>query len=123
MTREETVVYIADDGTRFDDEDDCFLYEFDQKLKKSHLFMLSTMSGTDAKLEYLVETKNPSDAVYIEITDEYDMDVLRMWRDYDGTVIPPEIGKYKYNWSTNEWDNIDEMLAFIKQVQDVKAGK
>lgn len=104
----EREVYIADDGTEFEDEDDCQGYEFNLKLKKF------TMYG-----QKLNETDSLDYATYVylgtkELVDEY----AALCKYYGITFLGlNEPGLYMYTeWMGCRWSNITDVVEKFKDI-------
>lgn len=79
--------YVADDGTKFDEERDCFNYEFEQKMKG--------IVGKDLRLfdeKHKEITKYTYDSVYdafaIQVLTVEGAKFFAMWADDYGTTTP-----------------------------------
>lgn len=123
------VVYFADDGTPFDDEDDCLIYERKQeatvRLTESHFWYrdgrpMSIQEFLNGKAECcdFMEIANNEEAetVHDFLTDE---GIPSPWQDW--RVDRPSAGQYY--WENDEWYNLETEFARFRCIMDVFVDK
>lgn len=115
------IIYRADDGTEFYDEDECERYEERQRLDEKNLASrFWDRNGRPMKIEDLAETIEH--AYYAEFaTDEeaafidvyvYDKVGCYIFEDDD----EPKAGRYYYDTYHETWKNIEELNEKYKKV-------
>ena len=96
-------IYRADDGTEFEEEEECRDYERQQELMarpfKSHIYL---RGGIEMPLNEL--DKHISDVYYLDIVSKEDWETIKelMYENY-GCAIPCCAGKWYYNTNRDEW--------------------
>lgn len=125
------VVYRADDGTEFEDEDECEEYEFLKRLADSSMVMLRNVREGTERCEHI------SDAEYVDVQDEKSAEVfIKMnaregyysirWDhrspDKEKAEVPP--GLYYWEDETNCFELLDDKIARLtRQIADLEAEK
>lgn len=99
------VIYIADDGTKFDNEIECETYEQNEKLKDNTIIMLD---GYNNILDNNIE--NFEKCLSIRIKNRRDLDIVYYMGDYTGCSYPYDTGDFCYNISNDEWESLDEKI-------------
>lgn len=120
------VVYFADDGTRFEDEDECELYELKQELNAA--ITESLFFDEDGKYMTTEEwLTNPECCYYMKVVNDKEAKMIYKYlRDDVGLCHPwegrhtstPAAGRYYYNRKDYCWNNFEtdynEMLSILK---------
>lgn len=110
-------IYIADDGTRFDDENECSIYERSLRLKQvSNDVVVLDNKGQQIELdrlpdegEYLFcKTQEAADTIFNEMC--YDMTLP--WDEYS-QVCP---GAWYWSCHTDRWYDVGDLLGQIKNI-------
>lgn len=105
----EIITYIADDGTEFDNKEDCMAYEAEQ----TSLFqqLKNNVLAFDKDGRVLV-FDNENDFIkiyeqidYLVITTTIPSNSIQFIDDAGYCAIPTEKGAYHYNSASYEWDN------------------
>lgn len=110
-------IYRADDGTEFEEEEECRDYERQQKLMaspfKSHLYVLN---GTEISLNEL--RKYIGDIYFLDIVSVEDWKTLYelMYNEF-GYSVPLYCGKWYYDTKRDEWCNFQTLEH---KYQDIK---
>lgn len=124
------IVYFADDGTQFDDEDECLAYE--NKINKWSKITDSRfwdMMGTPMTIEEWLADPEPCD--YMEVANneeaalilEYlrsEVGLCHPWPDW--RVDKPTAGRYYYSHSDDAWHCPDTELAKLTQIMKILEG-
>lgn len=123
------ILYIADDGTQFHDEDECLAYENRinkwSKITKSRFWDVMRVPMTieqwldDPENCDYMEVANDEEAVLIR---EYLRDVIGLchpWPDYH---VTPTAGRYYYSHDDDEWHRPDTELAVLTQIMETFEG-
>jgi len=104
-------VYIADDGTEFDDEDDCFAYEQERNLDNGkHTFF-------DNGLKRIKEFKDCEDVYYVYIENEKDVEETRDFLSNYVGVYSDNIsheGLWMYDTLVDNFVDIDDKMARLE---------
>ena len=113
------VIYIADDGTKFDNEYDCERYEYGLSIKNNNIIFL------DINREKLnVSDENLEQCCYMKISDLKDLDIVNRMGDYTGLyAIPNDIGEFYWD-DSDTWylidDRIEELENELKSLKEAK---
>lgn len=113
------VVYIADDGTEFDNELECETYEQREKLKDNSIIMLDRNNN-------LLENKeeNFEKCFAIRIKNERDLDIVYYMGEYTGCSCPYDIGDFYYNLNSDGWEYLDDKIKELEsELKDFKIIK
>lgn len=119
------VVYFADDGTRFEDEDECELYERKQTLL-GQITQSCFFSGEGNYMTAEEWLANPECCDYMKVANDEEAEwIYRYLRDdiglchpwEDRRANPPAAGYYYYNRKDDRWHNFEtdynEMLRIL----------
>lgn len=103
------VVYIADDGTEFNNEIECKSYEYESNIKNNTIIMLNKEgdkldSSNDMNIEH---------CYYIKVKTNKDLEILQKIYDYTGFTVPYEIGEFYYG-ENDSWYLIDNRIKELK---------
>lgn len=123
------ILYIADDGTQFHDEDECLAYENRinkwSKITKSRFWDVMRVPMTieqwldDPETCDYMDVANDEEAALIR---EYLRDVIGLchpWPDYH---VAPTAGRYYYSHDDDEWHRPDTELAMLTQIMETFEG-
>lgn len=102
-------VYIADDGTKFDNEIECEQYERKEKLKDNTIIMLD---GNNKILDNNIE--NFESCLAISIKNRKDLDIVYYMGDYTGCSCPYDTGDFYYNTYNHEWEYLDTKIKDLE---------
>ena len=108
---EKVEYYIANDGTRFEDEDNCLEYEYEQEIDTYKVSML------DCQGKY---TKDFGYACYIYIPKEEESRAeyfSKLIYDMEGVKLPKESGTYYWHDYYDDWISYDELLKNKEKVE------
>lgn len=99
-------LFIADDGTEFEDEYECEEYEFINEFKDNNLVMFSSNKSRITSIEDF------NNCNFIIIKSQADLDKLIKYCDSYGCRYgyPKEIGCYYYDYDSDQWDLIDSKI-------------
>lgn len=110
------VIYIADDGTQFNDEYECEDYEFNQRFfsdifKVGILFLNREkhIMGFPTNYDELDDIYQTCEYVYI--SSEMGSEWMKQVNKECGLYFPTEVGKWHFNgdlFSVNVWERIEE---------------
>lgn len=121
------VVYYADDGTKFDNEQDCKMYEHEQESQHNNLFsglFAETIDGVR-----ITQINELSAAYYAYVKDKETimlMDKLGLIREYE---LPEDVGIWTYDACAEKWvdlyqvrnqvaDILERHVKFIRKVEE-----
>ena len=114
----EQEVYIADDGTEFDDEDDCKGYEI--RLAGQKLKMYDYTGKAGASIDY---------CQYVKLTTERDVEAFIEVCKFDGIsyrgIEQPGVYTYvegSYGRGNVAWVNISKIMESIEESEDTISG-
>jgi len=98
------IIYIAEDGTKFDDEDNCRFYELDKKMRP---YITKNVKGYSMDGIEIPIGDNYEDwydecdyiVIYKDLTDEE----KKFWRYECGIYLPELRGFYRYDKEEGDW--------------------
>lgn len=112
-------VYIADDGTEFDNELDCESYEYELNVKNNTIIMFNEEGELLDSSNYM----NIENCYYIKIKTNNDLEILQKIYEYTGFIVPNEIGEFYYDDSDrfdNLWHSIDDRIKELNKLKNIK---
>lgn len=89
--------WVANDGTSFEDEDECLNYEFEVLYKKSNKKLIFFTGDLDIIKEGNFFNKLEA-ADYIFIGNETALELIKKIGEADGLSVPSEIGFWHYDF-------------------------
>jgi len=103
------IIYYADDGTRFENEDECKKYELEQKSKEA------TILAYDENLHLIQDWQNDLDHImYVYCPTKQDIKVFNDFSNWNGMMGLPivkdsDTGEYYkwFEWATDDYVVID----------------
>ena len=123
------ILYIADDGTQFHDEDECLAYENRinkwSKITKSRFWDVMRVPMTveqwldDPENCDYMEVANDEEAALIR---EYLCDVIGLCHPWSDRHVAPTAGRYYYSHDDDEWHRPDAELAALTQIMETFEG-
>ena len=123
------VVYFADDGTRFEDEDECELYELKQKLTAAITESLF-FNGDGKRMTTEQWLTDPECCDYMAIANNKEAELIYKYlRETIGLCYPenwrvdkPTSGRYYYNYNDEQWHNLDVEYGELLRILDIFEG-
>ena len=120
--------YFADDGTEFDNYDECEAYE--RRMKTIYTVTLSRFWNENCVPMTLEEfIHEPEYCDYMEVANEREAAIIKEFcRNDVGIMAPwtyqehPMPGRYYYRHSDEEWHNLDEDMNGFKKILEVFEG-
>lgn len=122
--------YFAEDGTEFDDYDECEAYE--QRLTKWSKITESKFYNSDGKLMTTDEWLSSAEMCdYMEVATNEEAELIREYcTDVVGLYHPwptwrvdnPTAGRYYYSHADEAWRNLDTEIAWLTQITKVFEG-
>ena len=122
------VVYIADDGAQFEDEDECKEYEYVNQMKGK--FPTTRFFNRECQaVPFLATCEFCESLFYVEVNDFEEANRLHEWfndcgfdsiwrRDFKkGRNIT--LGRFFYDTKEDGWRNVDELYNAYKSVEEV----
>lgn len=112
-------VYIADDGTKFDNELDCENYEYELNVKNNTIIMFDEEGEVLDSSNYM----NIENCYYIKIKTNNDLEILQKIYEYTGFIVPNEIGEFYYDDSDrfdNLWHSIGDRIEELNKLKNIK---
>lgn len=113
-------VYIADDGTEFDDDFECEKYEYKCDFKNNNIIIL------DREGEILDSSDdiNFNFCHYIKVKSFKDLDILQKIYEYNEFNVPNDIGEFYYDDESDYWylidDKIEELNDELNKLKNIK---
>lgn len=122
------IVYRADDGTEFNNEDDCTEYEERQRLRKikltsrfwdrsGHPLLIEDLAGT-VEHAYYAELATDEEAVFI---DSYAYEKVGCCIFEDTSYA--KAGRYYYDSDYDKWKNIEELNKPYREMLAIFEGE
>lgn len=120
----EVTIYYADDGTRFDNEDECYDYEEECCWKN-----LIDDYNIELYDEHGNVPRNFDEAVFVEFKDEQAVDGFNEYaREHEiyyhlsQTIQPADysfyVGRWVYDSTNDEWASLEGLEAYIKRMKE-----
>lgn len=110
------VVYIADDGTEYDNEYDCQMHE-----NKNNKIIMLDEEGKELDSS---NNMNIQSCYYIKIQTNKDLEILQKFYEYTGFAVPEKIGEFYYNYDNDTWrfinDRIKELKYELNKLKNIK---
>ena len=120
------ILYIADDGTQFHDEDECLAYENRinkwSKITKSRFWDVMRVPMT---VEQWLD--DPENCDYMEVANDEEAALIQEYlRNEIGLCYPwpgyPTAGRYYYSHDDDTWHRPDTELAMLTQIMETFEG-
>lgn len=123
------ILYIADDGTQFHDEDECLAYENRinkwSKITKSRFWDVMRVPMT---VEQWLD--DPENCDYMEVANNEEaaliLDYLRneigLCHPWPDLHVAPTAGRYYYSHDDDAWHRPDAELAALTQIMETFEG-
>ena len=112
------ITYIAEDGTPFENEQEC--YEYEQKMKFDNIKDMFTW--LDRNFKPLAKTANINANVleYIIIDDERAFELLNEWFEYNGfyDFEITETGIYYWNEDVEQFLHLDSEIEKLNKLKE-----
>lgn len=114
------VTYVAEDGTKFDDEHDCMDYEEKISIQKIYDsgIRFYDYDFKQIKKENIMDTKNiayiyiPSDEIYYSL-----FPILELYL-YDISIAYTDNGYYYYNSVTHDYESLEENIKHLLSIKE-----
>lgn len=125
--------YIADDGTIFDDYDEC--EEYERKKNKWNKITESKFWDEDENPMTIDEWLDEAERCdYMEVASDEEAELIHEflvdyqglchpWIDNRRNTIRPTAGRYYYDHSDDDWHNLQTELDRINQIKKVFEGE
>lgn len=121
--------YFADDGTEFDDYDECNDYEHRQEFA-AHI---TESKFWDEDGQYMTTQewlKDPEDCDFMEVSDSEEAYHIQQFLQYVGICSPwrnwrvdnPTAGRYYYSREKDDWRNFDTDQCEILRILNIFEG-
>lgn len=122
------IVYIADDGTQFNDEDSCMEYEakgkYANKIKRARFF-----NDDGVPMTFIGTAEQCEDCFYFEVFDLEEAQAIQDWFNDCGMDTPfydrlrREVvlctGRFFFDCDQNRWRNVMELYKEYTNVNDI----
>ena len=127
------VVYIADDGTQFEDEYECKEYEYVGKMKDK--FPTTRFYSNCGKpLQFVGTCEFCESLYYLDVRTQEEAELLHQFfidcgfdspwkRGHWGEEVTASIGYYFYDTEEDRWRNIEELYAAYQKVLNIFEGE
>ena len=124
------IAYFADDGTRFEDEDECEQYELKQKLTAA--ITESFFYNEDGKYMTTEEwLTDPECCDYMVVADDDEAELIykylreeiglcHPWEDW--RISKPTAGRYYYSHKDDRWHDFDEEHNELLRIMKIFEG-
>lgn len=115
---EEIVIYKykANDGTMFDDEDECLRYELEQTVKNSR-FIIRNAYGELMNLLDIGANDALNNASYVTLETEQDLDAYNNLCEYYGYQQIKSPGNWYYDYDKDEWISFDNLTNKVEEMK------
>lgn len=114
------VIYVAEDGTKFDDEHECMSYEEKISIQKIYDSGIRFYDYDFKRIEKenIIDTKN---IAYIYIPNEEIYNSLILILDlylYDISIAYTDNGYYYYNSITGDYESLEEKIKYFSSIKE-----
>ena len=127
------VVYIADDGTQFEDEDECKEYEYASEMKDK--FPTTRFFDIHCKpMEFVGTWEFCESLFYFDARTQEEAELLHQFFIYHGYDSPwkrqrwnekvtVSTGRYFYDTDEENWRNVEELYAVYQKMLNIFEGE
>ncbi len=122
------IIYIADDGTKFDNEDECLAHERKMRMRKANFAENIRLFNKDKEEFIFINGADYERAFFMEIFTDEAAAMLEEWvRDEFGDYIfyktDPTAGRFYYDESREDWVNVEELRQKYEDISAIFNGE
>lgn len=123
------IVYIADDGTKFDDEDECLAHERKMRMRKANFAENIRLFSRDKEEFIFIDGDDYERAFFMEILTDEAAAMLEEWtrEEYNVSVFDnktiPTAGRFYFDELTDAWVNVEELRQKYEDISAIFNGE
>ena len=123
------IIYIADDGTKFDDEDECLAHERKIRMRKANFAENIRLFSKDKEEFIFIDSDDYERAFFMEILTDEAAAMLEEWvREecnsymFNNKTIPTA-GRFYFDETNDEWVNVEELRQKYEDINAIFNGE
>ena len=123
------IIYIADDGTKFDDEDECLAHEKKIRMRKANFAENIRLFSKDKEEFIFIDGDDYERAFFKEILTDEAAAMLEEWvrEEYNSYMFNnktiPTAGRFYFDETNDEWVNVEELRQKYEDINAIFNGE
>lgn len=122
------IIYIADDGTKFDDEDECLAHERKMRMRKANFAENIRLFSRDKEEFIFIDGDDYERAFFMEILTDEAAAMLEEWvREEYGSYIfyntDPIAGRFYFDELIDRWVSVEELRQKYESINAIFNGE
>lgn len=123
------IIYIADDGTKFDDEDECLAHERKLRMRQANFAQNVRLFSKDKEEFLFIDGDDYERAFFMEILTDEAAAFLEEWMqdEYNNSIFDnktiPAAGRFYYDELTDAWVNVEELWRKYEDINAIFNGE
>lgn len=123
------IIYIADDGTKFDDEDECLAHERKIRMRKANFAENIRLFSRDKEEFIFIDSDDYERAFFMEILTDEAAAMLEEWvrEEYNSYMFNnktiPTAGRFYFDETNDEWVNVEELRKKYESINAIFNGE
>ena len=123
------IIYIADDGTKFDDEDECLAHEKKIRMRKANFAENIRLFSRDKEEFIFIDGDDYERAFFMEILTDEAAAMLEEWvrEEYNSYMFNnktiPTAGRFYFDETNDEWVNVEELRQKYEDINAIFNGE
>ena len=123
------IIYIADDGTKFDDEDECLAHERKIRMRKANFAENIRLFSRDKEEFIFIDSDDYERAFFMEILTDEAAAMLEEWvrEEYNSYMFNnktiPTAGRFYFDETNDEWVNVEELRQKYESINAIFNGE
>ena len=123
------IIYIADDGTKFDDEDECLAHERKIRMRKANFAENIRLFSRDKEEFIFIDGDDYERAFFMEILTDEAAAMLEEWvrEEYNSYMFNnktiPTAGRFYFDETNDEWVNVEELRQKYEDINAIFNGE
>ena len=123
------IIYIADDGTKFDDEDECLAHERKIRMRKANFAENIRLFSKDKEEFIFIDGDDYERAFFMEILTDEAAAMLEEWvrEEYNSYMFNnktiPTAGRFYFDETNDEWVNVEELRQKYEDINAIFNGE
>lgn len=123
------IIYIADDGTKFDDEDECLAHERKIRMRKANFAENIRLFSKDKEEFIFIDGDDYERAFFMEILTDEAAAMLEEWvrEEYNSYMFNnktiPTAGRFYFDETNDEWVNVEELRQKYESINAIFNGE
>ena len=123
------IIYIADDGTKFDNEDECLAHERKMRMRKANFAENIRLFSRDKEEFIFIDGDDYERAFFMEILTDEAAAMLEEWvrEEYNSYMFNnktiPTAGRFYFDETNDEWVNVEELRQKYESINAIFNGE